>query len=453
MFPKLFKDQVFTKTLIKIALPLTGQYAINSSLTLVDMLMIGQLGETAVASVGLSNQFYFLLYCLFFGIGSGASIFTAQFWGKKDIKSIHKVLGICLSGSLISSGILTLLAFFLPQVILGIYSNDPAVIAVGSRFLRVLSLGFVVNSFTVCYAGVLRSTGEVRIPMVASIVALSLNTLLNYLLIFGNFGFPAMGIEGSALATSIARFVEFGILISLVYRTRTPAAAPIKELFSFDRTLVRKVVKVSLPTVGDELLWSVGMSAYNAVYARISTEAVASVNISATIENFAYVLFIALADASTIMIGNQIGAGDSEKAMQYSRRFLVISSISSILIGAGLFAGAPYFIKLYNLSPESQFFALNILRFAGLVLWVRVANILLFAGILRAGGDTRFTMFTGTAIMWGVGVPLALLGAFVFHLPVHWVYLLVVSEEFIKFFVVLKRFYSRKWINNLTLAT
>ena len=128
---------------------------------------------------------------------------------------------------------------------------------------------------------------------------------------------------------------------------------------------MRKVVKVSLPTVGDELLWSVGMSAYNAVYARISTEAVASVNISATIENFAYVLFIALADASTIMIGNQIGAGDSEKAMQYSRRFLVISSISSILIGAGLFAGAPYFIKLYNLSPESQFFALNIFTVCG----------------------------------------------------------------------------------------
>ena len=134
---------------------------------------------------------------------------------------------------MISSGILTLLAFFLPQVILGIYSNDPAVIAVGSRFLRVLSLGFVVNSFTVCYAGVLRSTGEVRIPMVASIVALSLNTLLNYLLIFGNFGFPAMGIEGSALATSIARFVEFGILISLVYSDPDTGSSADKRIIFF----------------------------------------------------------------------------------------------------------------------------------------------------------------------------------------------------------------------------
>jgi Na+-driven multidrug efflux pump len=184
----------------------------------------------------------------------------------------------------------------------------------------------------------------------------------------------------------------------------------------------------------------------------ISTEAIAALNISATIENFAFVLFMAVADASAIMIGNRIGAGETQSAFEYGERSITIGIIGAVLMGALIILSAGMILQVYNLAPESRFFALSILHFSGMVLWLKATNMILFVGILRSGGDTKFSFFVDASCVWFIGVPLAFLGAFVIHLPVHWVYLLVVTEEFVKFFIVLKRFRSKRWINNLTQA-
>jgi putative MATE family efflux protein len=446
----MFKDTDYYKTLIRIAVPIAAQHFITSSLNVVDVIMIGQLGETAVAAVGLANQVFFLLILLLFGISSGAAMFTAQFWGKKDTESIHKVLGIGLLLGICSSLLFTLAAVLFPEFILSIYSKDPAVIELGSTYLRRVGYSYLFTSITFSFASVLRSTENVKLPMVVSIVALSMNTVLNYLLIFGNFGFPEMGVEGAAVATLIARSLECVTLLTLTYRLRTPVAARLKQLLGFNIAFVQRYLKIALPVMFNEMMWSLGITIYNIVYARIGTESIAAVNISATIENMAFVLFIGISNAAAIMIGNRIGANEEYKAYDYGRRTLVIGVVGAVFIGMAILVGKDAILSLYQISETARQYASTILTIVAFTLWIRVTNMTMIVGIFRSGGDTRFSFILDVGSVWLVGIPFALIGAFVFHLPVYGVVLMIMSEEVVKMGIGLWRFFSRKWINNLT---
>ncbi|HSV86005.1 MAG TPA: MATE family efflux transporter [Levilinea sp.] len=445
-----FKDSTYFKTLVRIAFPIAVQHFVTSSLNAVDVIMVGQLGETALAAVGLANQVFFLLMLLLFGVSSGAGMFTAQFWGKRDVESIHKVLGIGLLLATGSSLIFTLAALFFPETILGIYSKDPAVVALGSAYLRRVAYSYIFTSITFSFASVLRSTENVKLPMFVSIVALSLNTALNYALIFGNFGFPQMGVEGAAIATVIARSLECITLVLLTYRLRTVVAARVSELFGFSRAFVQRYLKIALPVMFNEMMWSLGITIYNIVYARIGTESIAAVNISVTIEGMAIVLFIGISNAAAIMIGNHIGAGEEFKAFDYGRRTLMISISGAVIVGVGILTSKDLMLSLYQISDITRQNASMILTIMSFSIWVRVANMTMIVGIFRSGGDTRFSFALDVGSIWLVGVPLALIGAFVFHFPVYGVVLMIMAEEFVKMLIGLWRFSSRKWINNLT---
>jgi putative MATE family efflux protein len=443
-------DKAYYKTLMRIALPIVAQHFITSTLNAVDVIMIGQLGETAVAAVGLANQVFFLLMLLLFGISSGAGMFTAQFWGKRDLVNIHKVLGIGLLLGMGSSLLFSLAALLFPEFILGIYSKDPAVVALGSVYLRRVAYSYLFTSITFSFASVLRSTENVKLPMFVSIVALSLNTLMNYSLIFGNFGFPEMGVEGAATATLIARSLECFTLVMLTYRLRTPVAATFKKLLSFDRVFLQRYLKVALPVVFNEMIWSLGITIYNIIYARIGTESIAAVNISVTIEGMAFVLFIGISNAAAIMIGNRIGANEEKKAYEYARRTLMIALIGSFKVGAAILISKDAILAFYQISETARMYSSMILTIAGLTLWIRAMNLTLIIGIFRSGGDTRFSLLLDAGSVWLVGVPLALIGAFVLHLPVYGVVVMVMSEEFVKMLIGFWRFASRRWINNLS---
>jgi putative MATE family efflux protein len=446
----LFRDSTYFKTLMRIAVPIASQHFITSSLNAVDVIMIGQLGETAVAAVGLANQVFFLLILLLFGISSGAAMFTAQFWGKEDIESIHKVLGIGLMLGIASSLLFSFAALVFPEFILSIYSKDPAVIALGSTYLRRVALSYVFTSITFSFASVLRSTENVKLPMFVSIVALSINTVLNYLLIFGNFGFPKMGVEGAAIATLIARSLECVTLLTLTYRLRTPVAARLSELLGFNRDFILRYLKIALPVMFNEMMWSLGITVYNIVYARIGTESIAAVNISATIENMAFVLFIGISNAAAIMIGKRIGANEEDKAYTYGKRTLILGMAGAVLVGIIILVGKDAILSLYQISETARLYASLILTITSFVLWIRVSNMIMIVGIFRSGGDTRFSFILDVGSVWLVGVPFALIGAFVFHLPVYGVVLMIMAEEVVKMLIGFWRFSSRKWINNLT---
>lgn len=444
-----FNDKYFFSTLLKLALPIAFQNLIIASLSMVDVVMIGQLNDTAVAAVGLADQVFFLLILLLFGISSGAAIFTAQYWGQRDIRRIRSVLGISLMLSLAGGLIFTLIATLIPEQVLGIYSTDPAVVDLGSSYLRIVGLGYMAMAVTFSYSAILRSTGEVKLPMVVSLVALSLNTGLNYGLIFGNFGLPKLGVEGAAIATAMARFLECGLMLALVYRFRLPAAATAREMLDLKLVSLKRFFVTSVPVIFTEVLWSLGITTYNVVYARIGTEAIAAVNISITIDRVLFVVFIGISNACAIMIGNRIGANEEWKAFEYARRFLVLGPVLAVLIGLLLVSTAGMVLTLYNVSDVTISYARNILIIMGLMLPIRVSNLLLLVGILRSGGDTHFAFLIDVLTVWGVGVPLAFTGAFIFGLPVYGVYMLVMTEEILKVGLGLWRLFSRKWIHNL----
>jgi len=445
----MFRDREYITTLIKIGLPISIQNLIGVSLNAVGVLLIGQLGETSVAAVGLANQIFFLLNLMLFGIVSGAAIFTAQFWGSSDLPGIRKVVGLCL-GLAIPAGLLfTVIALGFPRQALGFYTEDPAVIELGTSYLHIIGFSYLPTAITFTYAVQMRATGNVRTPMLVSAGALSLGTVINYAFIFGKFGLPAMGAPGAAVGTTIARLIECAAMLAVTYIKRYATAVRLADLRGLSRDFVYRFMATVLPVAANETVWSLGITIYNSVYAHIGTEAIAAVNITSTIEGLAFVVLIGIANATAIMIGNRIGAGEEDKAYRFAWRSLGLVVALAALIGMALFLLAPTIVSFYKISPTAAGYAVNVLRVMGVALPVRASNLTIIVGVLRSGGDTRFSLLLDIGTVWLVGVPMALLGAFVLHLPVYWVAAMVILEEVVKLVGAMYRLTSRKWINNL----
>jgi MATE family, multidrug efflux pump len=446
-----YKDPDYFSNIQKIALPIIIQQLMFSGLNMLGVILIGQKGDASVAAVGLAGQIAFLLNLVHFGIISGAAMFTAQFWGRHDIPNLRRVLGLCLMLAISASLIFFTLSQLWPAQILRIYSKDSLVIELGTSYIRTFSWTFLFFAITFSYALVMRSTGDVKTPTAISVGALLISTFLSYSLIFGKFGLPELGIQGAAVAAVIARFIECATLLTITYRTKSPVAASFRELTGFDRVFFSKVIKPMLPVILNELLWSLGITTYNIIYGRMGTQSYAAINIVSTIEQVGFVIFIGISNATSVLVGNRIGSGREDEAYFYAGRSLGLGILGGILLGIVLqFVKVPI-LSLYKVSPEVLQDASRVINVVSFVLWVRVNNMTTVVGILRAGGDTRFSLFLDGIIIWIVGVPMAYLGAFVFNWPVYLVYLCAMSEEATKWFLGINRYFSRKWINNLTM--
>ena len=445
-----YRDPDYFRNLLRIALPIFLQQLVFSGLNLLSVIFVGQKGDASVAAVGLAGQIWFLLNLVHFGIISGAAMFTAQFWGKHDIPNLRRVLGLCLMLALSASLIFFTLAQLFPSQLLGIYSKDPIVIDLGTNYIRTFSWTFLFFGVTFSYAMVMRSTGDVITPTLVSIGALLLGTALSYSLIFGKFGLPELGIQGVAVAMGIARFLECVTLLTIIYRRKSPVAASVQELTGFNRAFLGRVIRPVLPVILNELFWSLGITTYNIIYGRMGTQSYAAINIVSTIEQVAFVIFIGISNATAVLVGNRIGAGHREEAYRYAGRSLGLGILGGILIGIVLQLVKAPVLSLFKVSPDVIQNASSIITVVTFFLWVRVNNMTTVVGILRAGGDTRFSLFLDGFIIWIVGVPMAYLGAFVLHLPVYFVYLFAMSEEAAKWVLGIRRYLSRKWINDMT---
>ena len=442
-------DKEYLTNLIKIVLPITFQNFISASLNAIGVLMIGQLGDTSVAAVGLANQVFFLFSLMLFGITSGSAIFTAQYWGSQNLPDIRKITLLCLSLTLATGTFFTIIAIGFPQAVMRLYTPDPAVIKLGSDYLQIIGISYLPTAISFTLASQLRSTGNVRPPMMVSVIALSLGSLLNYALIFGKFGMPMMGVSGAALGTCLARLVECIAILLVTYFGHFPTAARLTDFKGSGRKLLTQYTVIVLPVAANETIWALGITIYNMIYARIGTQAIAAINITSTIDSLAFVIFIGLSNASAIMIGNRIGAGEEKKAILYARRALVLGISLALVVGALVLLFSNVILSLYNISETAAVDAKGILIVLMCSLSIRVTNMIMIAGILRSGGDTWFAMVLDICTVWLVGIPMALLGTFVFHLPVYWVVTMVLADEITKFVGGLYRFRSRKWINNL----
>lgn len=439
--------KLFFKNMFSVALPVIVQNLVSSSLHLVDTVMIGQLGEVSIAAVSLANQWVFLLRLFIFGCISGMSVFTAQYYGRGDKDGVRRAELLALIISTVGMLLFASAAFFAPSAIMSFYTSDPAAAVPGEEYLRIIAFSYLVLPVSSVLMTALRSTDSPRLPMYASVSAILINTFLNWVLIFGNLGFPAMGIRGAAIATVIACAAEAAIMIIATYAKKLTAAIYLRSLPRIDKAFVKQYIFVALPVLINEVLWSFGTTLYAAIYARIGTSVTAAVNIVGTVSNFSFVVVQGVGTACGVIIGKQIGAGKYGEARITARRYSILGPVLSTITALIIILLRAPIISLFNLEPESR-------ELVGLLLVLLIVPVstngfiyIGLLGILRAAGDTKACMIIDLAGLWLIALPLMALGVFVWHLPAYIVYLLQGCESIAKIGPIFYRVFIKKnWI-------
>lgn len=443
------EDKHFYRTLAAVALPIALQSLISSSLVLVDNLMVGQLGEKALASVGLAIQIFNIQWMILFGFRTGCATFVTQFWGVRDTANIRKVAGLGVLVCFSVSMIFFVAAVLAPGFILRIFTNIPEAIEAGSGYVRIAAPCFLLLGITQPLSSVFRGTQQTKIPLYISSASFLLNTGLNYIFIFGKFGFPALGIKGAALATVIARMLECSFMVAAILSKKNILSGNIKSFFAFNLNFVKRVFRNATPTMINEGLWGTADASYNAAYGRIGITSYAAVQASSTIMSlFAHAAF-SVGDASLILIGEQLGRGDTDRAYEISRKLIRVGVIVGGIFGVVIIFMANPILGMFDLSQEGLFIARRILLIKGVFLPLSMYVVIQVTGTLRSGGDTKFAMLLEGSTMWLIGVPLAFLGALYFKLPIYAIVFLVQVESIIKAFILNKRYKSGKWLKNM----
>lgn len=436
----------FYRKMLYIAFPVMIQNLISIGLNLIDTLMIGKLGVDELAAVGAANQIYFIFSITCFGIYSGASVYTAQFWGAQDIRSIRKIIGIdYLMGGTLAILFMVIGGVFSPYI-LQLFVRDPRVIAIGVQYLRIVcpSYIFAALSFTMSFnsRAIQRLTG----PTIINAIALFINTALNYCLIYGNFGFPRLGVRGAALATFTARACELIAITIYVYHDRShPLAASIKELLSFSRELYFRVMKTVLPVVVSESSWSVATSAYFAAYGILGASAFAVAQVSAVVNEFSQSIYFGIGNALAVIIGEKLGQGRIHEVEKDASRILRVVMVLNLIVTVALILARDIIANFYAFDAGTTQLLKDTLFVWALFLSPKMIAYIMICGIFRAGGDTRFCMIVDLIGDWVFGLPLAFLSVTLFSLSLPWASALVSATAFIKVILCWWRYRQRSW--------
>ena len=451
-------DRSYIRKLLLIAIPMMIQNGISNFVNLLDNLMIGRVGTNALSGVAIANQLIFVFYLVIFGATAGAGIFTAQFKGNDDNEGIRYTFRFKIVFNTVLAAICVILfAIFSPYLInlflLG--EGDPAdaaeTLKIGISYIRIILISLIPIGLTQAYAGTLRDLGSTKVPMYASLCAILVNLVGNWILIYGHFGLPALGADGAAIATVISRFVELAILI--VYTGRHSATLPfIKGAFKNFRVpgvLVKKFILKSLPLMANETLWSLGMTVINQSYSYRSLDAVAAMNIQSTIWNVMGVSFLAMGEAVGIMMGHILGSGELDTAKQKAntmRWFTVICGVFFAAIMAGI---SPFFPLLYNTSDQIRNLASGFILIAACAMpFVAYTHASYF--IIRSGGNTLITVLFDSIYTWAIAVTAAFCMSRFTNLSVTWMLAIVNGLEVIKCSIAFFFVRSGIWIKNLT---
>jgi putative MATE family efflux protein len=444
-----FKDRRFWGLIIKIGFPIALQNLIFNSLTLVDNMLVGGLGDSHIAAVGVAGKLNFIFAVFLFGVNSGANIFSAQFWGKKDLKGVRMVLGTSLMMGMSIAVIFTMIGLLFPHKVVDIFSDDPEVIRLGASYLRIIALTFPISAIASSFSIQSRGVGRPQVPLLASATALTLNAFLDYILIYGKLGLPAMGIEGAAVATVIAKVVECVIILTVIYSRKYELAVRLKDLEGVNRAFVAKLIKPVTPVILNELLWAVGVTGYTYFYGKLGTEAVATVQILDIINGMFFSLFMGLGNACGALVGNLIGAGDETRARVYAKRSVVVGVMLGAVVSVLLLIGAPFFLRFFNITEETLLVCRRTIYVYAAYTIPKLINMIMIVGVCRSGGDTVFAAIIDAGAPWFIGIPMAFMGVQVLALPVYWVMALINIEELVKSILGFRRLLSGKWLHNL----
>ena len=444
------EDKRFYSNVFRLVMPMALQNLINVGVTSTDVIMLGRVGETALSGVSLANQVYFILSLLFFGLTSGACVLTAQYWGKKDTRTIEKVMGMSFRISLLGGLVFGIAAFLAPQHLMRIFTGEPEIIAEGVRYLKIVSFSYVLSAFTNVYLNIIRSIEKVVIATVVYGTSLCANIVLNAVFIFGLFGCPAMGAAGAALGTLCSRVIEVLIVVYYAVRRNQIVRIRIKDLFVKDRDLSRDFLTYAFPVLLNELAWGAGMAAISAIVGHLGSASVAAHSVTQVCRQLSMVIAFGVSNATSIMIGKAIGEKKEALAREYGRRFLRLSILFGVGGGILLLAITPVVCAVMKLSVLAKSYLTVMMVIMSYYAAAQSVNSTLVVGVFRAGGDTRFGLILDVGVMWLCSIAAAAVGAFVIGIPMPWVYILLCSDEVIKVPFSIWRYRSYKWLNNIT---
>ena len=444
-------DRPFLRRVLDIALPVTLQGLLQASFSVVDQFMTGQLGTASVAGIGLGGQFAGLYTVVAAAVATGAGVMIAQYEGSRDETGTARSFWLHLALCLAIGGFFTVAAGGFTRPIMGLYTRESDVLEKAVLYLRALAPGFLPLALTDMLSTLLRCRGKAKIPLYASLASAAANTALNWVLIFGHFGAPALGVQGAAIATSVARYVEMGALVLYTLALSRRGAMHLPLATGYPKTFLRQTAIILMPLLACEFLWSLGQNAFGILYGQMGAAPCAAMTLTNPIQTLTIGSLSGLSAAAGILIGKRLGEGDRLATQQESVRLLWLGGIGSLLFSAAIALIAPLYVQLFNVEDSVRSLTVTVLYAYALVAPFKVENMILEGGILRSGGKTAFVMLIDLCT-WIFGVPAGFAAGLWLHLPIAVTYFCLSLEECIRFAISLAVFQRGKWMQNLTAA-
>lgn len=450
-----FGDAAFWRDIARLALPIALQNLLSSSFSLVDTLMVGQLGDTPLAAVGMAGQFGWFLSMIIFGMTSALTMFVSQYWGAGDKKSIRKVYGIALMLAVGVSVVFMLAGVVFPRGVVWIFNREPDVLDVGAQYLSIAAFSYPAIALNYVFMGVLRATERVKLPLYTTPVTTLLNAGLDYAFIFGFGAIPAMGARGAAIATVVSAWLSPAITFTVSLIEKNMLIAPGREIFGFDKNFFAEFLRRAVPVVANETLWGAGTLVFNIIFANLGSGNYAAVTIMRTFESIAFVFFVGLGSASSVIVGKSVGAGEIASAVRDSRRFAVLVPAFSAVLGAVIIVFRRQIVGVFDLdgkiTAETLGTAVWILSIYAAEMAIRNIPYIVICGIFRPGGETRIGMKYDLLFLWCVSLPATIIAAFVLRVPFPAVFAtMYIAEDWLKAFFCIRYFLTDKWLKPVT---
>ncbi|WP_425665805.1 MATE family efflux transporter [Vibrio tubiashii] len=441
----------FIRRLIAIALPITLQSIMFSSRSLVDVLMLGQLGEAEIAAVGVAARATFVTTIMLVGVTTGGALLTAQYWGASDRKGVRESTALTWLVCMVFAAITALLFILFPTQVMGLATNDPEVIQLGAEYLVITSVSMFAVACVASMAVGLRAMHKPGLSTFFSGIGILSNIFLNWVFIFGKLGVPAMGIKGAAIATVLSGAIEVATLFGYLYAKKHLLAFSANDLRNvLELTRVIKFLKLSLPTTFNFLAWAGGLFAYHAIMGQSGVQGLAALSVMSPVESIALALLIGMSNAAAVLVGNQIGAKKYDEVYYQAIGVTILSVLVGVVVAVVLYLVQGLVLDAFSaLTPETRALSEKFMLVMSVGIILRSLPMMTIVGVLRAGGDVKFCLYQDLVAQWLIGIPLAAFAAIGLGWKPEWIYVLFLTEEIIKWFASLYRMQTRKWIRNL----
>lgn len=443
------KESSFQSNLLRIALPVTLQSLLQSSFSIIDQVMIGQLGSDSIAGIGLGGKFASLYSVVLGAVAVAAGIMVAQYMGQKNAKELAKSFHINLLISVVIAMLFMAVCNLFPQAIMSLYTKDSATCAQAVSYLKIYSFSFLPMAFTTMMAVLLRCSEAAVVPLAASFLSVILNTGLNYLLIFGKLGCPALGVRGAAIASVIAQAAACILTFCIFLWQLHKKGIDLSFSVALSKVSRQQYIGILAPILICEFAWSVGENVYAAIYGNMGTDPCAAMTMTGPIQGLMIGALSGISQAAGIMIGKSLGRREYEKAYEDSKKMIKCGLTGSVVLSVLLILLGRYYVSIYNVEMQVQAVAYQILIAFAVISPVKVQNMILGGGIIRSGGMTKYVMWIDLIGTWLFGVPLGLLAAFLWKLDIPYVYFVLSLEEVVRLLIAAVIFYKKTWMKSL----